>query len=230
MITPRGKLSSILVLLDPHPVQDVEFYTTVVEFLARRVGTEIERHHMGKKLEKQVAERTLALKYANNKLKNTVEQLKKTSHQMEVQSRSDLLTGINNRRFLLELATRQLKLAKRHQEDVSVLFIDLDMFKKIFKIGFVVGIKTFGFFFNRVPKPLIISVVSEILVFGMNKLNKCASSGEKSDKALAKIRDIALMGIETWAKANNTITDNKFLKETEKKLDIKRCPKDFNGY
>ena len=100
------------------------------------------------------------------------------------------------------------------------------MFKKIFRFG----IKTVGFVNKWMPKPLVMSLLSEILVTGIKALDKYASKGEKSDKALEKIRDIVLYGVTTWVKNDNTITDNEFLKETKRKLDIKRCPRDFDGY
>jgi diguanylate cyclase (GGDEF)-like protein len=43
----------------------------------------------------------------------------------------DELTGLANRRLLLERVTRALTLAKRHEQQLMLLFVDLDGFKKI---------------------------------------------------------------------------------------------------
>ena len=45
------------------------------------------------------------------------------------QSVRDVLTGLNNRRYLLEAARRELLRAERHEEPVSVVTIDVDHFK-----------------------------------------------------------------------------------------------------
>ncbi len=45
------------------------------------------------------------------------------------QSVRDILTGLNNRRYLLEAARRELLRAERHKQPVSVVTIDVDHFK-----------------------------------------------------------------------------------------------------
>ena len=44
---------------------------------------------------------------------------------------TDALTGIYNRRFFVETLEKQMSLAKRHQEPLSLLIADLDHFKKL---------------------------------------------------------------------------------------------------
>jgi diguanylate cyclase (GGDEF)-like protein len=46
------------------------------------------------------------------------------------QSVRDVLTGLNNRRYLLETARRELLRATRHKNPVSVITLDVDHFKK----------------------------------------------------------------------------------------------------
>jgi len=41
MLTVDAELSGILILLDVNPIEDVDFYSTIVEFLAVRVGAEL---------------------------------------------------------------------------------------------------------------------------------------------------------------------------------------------
>ena len=45
-------------------------------------------------------------------------------------ARTDSLTGINNRRYLYELAEREFEISQRYQQPLSVLMYDIDHFKK----------------------------------------------------------------------------------------------------
>ncbi|MFH1879470.1 MAG: diguanylate cyclase [Bacillota bacterium] len=66
------------------------------------------------------ASETAALSMANIMLQNTLRQ----------QSIRDPLTGIYNRRYMVESLTRELSRAQREQASVSVLMFDIDHFKK----------------------------------------------------------------------------------------------------
>jgi diguanylate cyclase (GGDEF)-like protein len=55
----------------------------------------------------------------------------KREGQLETQSLTDELTGLNNRRGFLVLAEQYLKVARRNRQTVVLLFIDLDRFKQI---------------------------------------------------------------------------------------------------
>lgn len=59
------------------------------------------------------------------------EKIRKQSEQLRFFSYHDPLTGLANRRFLEEEAERILALADRQKEPVSVLYLDLNNFKKI---------------------------------------------------------------------------------------------------
>ena len=50
MVAADGQLTGILVLLDDKPVMDIDFYAAIIEFLAGRVGTELERYYIEEKL------------------------------------------------------------------------------------------------------------------------------------------------------------------------------------
>ena len=45
-------------------------------------------------------------------------------------ARTDPLTGVNNRRYLYELAEREFEISQRYQQPLSVLMYDIDHFKK----------------------------------------------------------------------------------------------------
>ena len=42
-----------------------------------------------------------------------------------------MLTGVNNRRYLFELAEHEFEVAKRYQQPLSIIMFDLDHFKQI---------------------------------------------------------------------------------------------------
>jgi diguanylate cyclase (GGDEF)-like protein len=60
-----------------------------------------------------------------------VRQLDETMHQLEKASRTDPLTGINNRGYFMQLLKAEIERARRHERYFSVLMFDLDHFKKI---------------------------------------------------------------------------------------------------
>jgi len=76
VLTVDGKLSGILVLLDDGPIEDGELLTAIVDFLASRVGTEIERHYIEENLKRLVVERTAELEQSNKDLKLALSEIK----------------------------------------------------------------------------------------------------------------------------------------------------------
>ena len=88
--------------------------------------------HFG--IQRDISER----KQAEDELRHTKEVL--TTVNIELQAalnrekdlaRTDVLTGINNRRHLFELAEREFDVATRYQQPLSVLIFDLDHFKQV---------------------------------------------------------------------------------------------------
>jgi diguanylate cyclase (GGDEF)-like protein len=55
----------------------------------------------------------------------------KRTGELETQSLTDALTGLNNRRGFLVNGEQQLTLARRNRQPVALLFVDLDRFKQI---------------------------------------------------------------------------------------------------
>ena len=76
ILTVDGKLSGILVLLDDGPIEDGEFLTAIVDFLASRVGTELERHYIEENLNRLVGERTAELAQSYRDLKQALSEIK----------------------------------------------------------------------------------------------------------------------------------------------------------
>jgi len=60
-----------------------------------------------------------------------VQELQAANDRLRNQSYTDALTGLPNRRLILEELTRQLATAKRNQQRLVMAFIDLDCFKAI---------------------------------------------------------------------------------------------------
>lgn len=76
VLTVDGKLSGILVLLDDGPIEDTEFLTAIVDLLASRVGSEIERHYIEENLNRLVIERTAELEQAYQNLRQALSEIK----------------------------------------------------------------------------------------------------------------------------------------------------------
>ena len=76
MLKRDGELSGIIALLDDRPIEDVDFFTAIIEFLAVRIGLELERHYNEKELKRQVVERTSELEKTNRELKIALAEIK----------------------------------------------------------------------------------------------------------------------------------------------------------
>jgi diguanylate cyclase (GGDEF)-like protein len=60
-----------------------------------------------------------------------VQQLEESRHKLEIASRIDALTGVNNRRHFSELLEAELERSRRYSRCLSVMMFDLDHFKKV---------------------------------------------------------------------------------------------------
>jgi diguanylate cyclase (GGDEF)-like protein/PAS domain S-box-containing protein len=63
--------------------------------------------------------------------KEAEEKIQLLNAELEQLSHTDSLTGINNRGYLFELAEREFNIAMRYKQPFSVMFFDIDHFKKI---------------------------------------------------------------------------------------------------
>ena len=77
-------------------------------------------------------------KQTEEELRRTKEQLQLANTELQLAFRHeqhlahiDDLTGVNNRRYLFELARHEFDVAKRYQQPLSVIMFDLDHFKQI---------------------------------------------------------------------------------------------------
>ncbi len=60
-----------------------------------------------------------------------VTERRKLERDLERQAHIDVLTDLNNRRYFMKLAEQELARSRRHGEQLSVLMMDLDNFKKV---------------------------------------------------------------------------------------------------
>ncbi len=81
-----SKVSSILVLLDEKPMEDKEFFTTIVEFLALRASAEMEKNNIEDKLKAEIENRSQRLNDAQNQIKllNTHLELKRSEKKFKI--------------------------------------------------------------------------------------------------------------------------------------------------
>lgn len=82
-------------------------------------------------LENRVAERTAELAEANLRLQEEVAEREQAEERVMHLANHDALTGLPNRRLLIDRLGQALALAHRENHQVAVLFMDLDRFKTI---------------------------------------------------------------------------------------------------
>ena len=75
----------------------------------------------------------LARTRAHAKLDQTTRKLEETATALEEQAAVDPLTQLHSRRYFLQRGVQDLAYAKRHNSDLSVIRIDIDNFRAIYK-------------------------------------------------------------------------------------------------
>jgi diguanylate cyclase (GGDEF)-like protein/PAS domain S-box-containing protein len=77
-----------------------------------------------KQAEVELQQTKEGLEAANIQLQTALEREKQLAH-------TDVLTGINNRRYLYELAEREFEMSTRYQQPLSLMLFDIDHFKEV---------------------------------------------------------------------------------------------------
>ncbi|OUD13965.1 sensor histidine kinase [Thioflexithrix psekupsensis] len=75
IIDNRNRMLGLIVILDEQPIEDREYYVAIMELLAGRVATEIERNDLQANLQRQVEERTAELNARMEELECTRNEL-----------------------------------------------------------------------------------------------------------------------------------------------------------
>ena len=84
-----------------------------------------------KELQLTLEDRSKELILANEKLKISIEEVQNLKEKYEIKSKLDSLTEIYNKDYFMQLALKQMDIANRYKQTFSILFLDLDNFKKI---------------------------------------------------------------------------------------------------
>lgn len=71
------------------------------------------------------------MRLLNQELQNQLQKITRLEAELREQAIRDPLTGLYNRRYLLETVQREFKLAKRRRKTISILLLDIDHFKSI---------------------------------------------------------------------------------------------------
>jgi diguanylate cyclase (GGDEF)-like protein len=71
------------------------------------------------------------LRSGREALNDAHDTLKKKNEELEMLSTTDSLTGLSNRRQLMEVLEKEARRNQRHQRPLSVLMLDVDRFKKL---------------------------------------------------------------------------------------------------
>ncbi len=86
----------------------------------------------------RIAERTLALNRANDKLRreaeereSLVDQLRNSEERMRFMAQHDALTGLPNRYSMQERLTLAIEVSRRNRKRLAVMLVDLDKFKAV---------------------------------------------------------------------------------------------------
>ena len=82
-------------------------------------------------LERAVAERTLELQKANERLLAEIADRRQAETRAQHLAEHDVLTGLPNRRLLEDRLTQALAASQRNRKQTAVMFVDLDRFKSI---------------------------------------------------------------------------------------------------
>ena len=73
----------------------------------------------------------LARVQAAARVKRLQDELRQRNQELDLISRTDVLTGLRNRRHVEEYLARLVSLARRHAEPIAVLIVDIDHFKSV---------------------------------------------------------------------------------------------------
>ncbi|MFK8182667.1 MAG: putative bifunctional diguanylate cyclase/phosphodiesterase [Phormidesmis sp.] len=139
LVTPDGYALGSLCVVDRVPRKINHHQKQALQVLSRQVIAQMElaRHSQQLKLinaslEQRVAERTVGLTSALQRLLVTQNKLQKRESALRHSALHDPLTGLPNRSYFAQRLEQAIQLANREQNHLyAVLFIDLDNFKPV---------------------------------------------------------------------------------------------------
>ena len=90
-----------------------------------------ETHKYKKELETEVEKKTNHLTLANDRLTKKTQELQEIKELLTIEATTDMLSGLYNRRYFFEASQRSYYNAMRYKQELSLLMLDIDMFKSI---------------------------------------------------------------------------------------------------
>ncbi len=111
----------------------VDYITKPINFaeVMARINTHLELSGLRKELDIRISERTQELVDANVLLRHEIEERKRVEEQVRYIATHDSLTDMPNRILLVERLNQLITRAKRCDENIALMFLDLDQFKII---------------------------------------------------------------------------------------------------
>lgn len=135
------RMSFQKILFDPEPM-DLWMRTLVIvillifsliarKILQREMRARLELEKYKSTLEHKVEERTLEIQIRNEELQREIVHRKKIEDELQLLAITDPLTGLYNRRMLMQLLAVEMDRDKRYHSGLGIVFCDLDHFKLI---------------------------------------------------------------------------------------------------
>ena len=126
----NGNLFEIVIYIDAGRELDA-FDTKMIDIFCSNVAVGLENVHLLETLEYKVMDRTKELANAYSVLEQGKRELEDMKESMRLMVITDPLTGVFNRRHLLDVAGKLFNSAMRYGWELSVLLIDIDHFKLV---------------------------------------------------------------------------------------------------
>ncbi|MDH5607113.1 MAG: diguanylate cyclase [Anaerolineae bacterium] len=102
-----------------------------LEYFASQAAVSIQNVLLRRDLEGRVERRTAELEETNEQLKREIEERIQVESRLEKLASTDPLLGIYNQRYFFTLAEEVFNQSRVNQDDLSIILLDLDHFKRI---------------------------------------------------------------------------------------------------
>ncbi len=125
LVAPGGEALGTLCVIDRVPRELTDAQREALRALSRQVIVQLEFRRVLAELERRTAEQTVY----QERLEQYQRQLEDVNTRLEAQTRTDALTGVNNRRAFDERLSEECHRAARAKTPLSLLLVDADHFK-----------------------------------------------------------------------------------------------------
>lgn len=125
-LTARSEIEDIVKGFEVGGVDYISKPFNIVELKAR-----IRNHLVLKKCHDEIKITNAELREANKVIEMKNSQLKQVLEQLELTAKTDMLTGLYNRRHMIDEIEKEVAKFSRHNKNFSLLIADIDFFKKV---------------------------------------------------------------------------------------------------